>query len=83
MSNKGILIKNELIIPIKPHQHTDTMRIRIIWASDTKKEAFREIETLEDLLFLTDELGFDLVISRRSVDFGYDMEVTVYDDYLE
>ena len=57
------------------------MKVKISYADYTKSE-FTEIETIEGLICLTQEKGNDIII-REIKPKDADLEVIVYNDYLE
>ena len=57
------------------------MKVKISYA-DCTETRFVKIETIEELILITREEGHDIIISKRKPK-DADLEVIVYNDYLE
>tara|TARA_R110000851_G_scaffold19923_1_gene60731 strand:- start:311 stop:484 length:174 start_codon:yes stop_codon:yes gene_type:complete len=57
------------------------MKVKISYADDTEPR-FTEVETIEGLICITQEEGYDIIISKIKTK-DADLEVIVYNDYLE
>ena len=57
------------------------MKVKISYA-DCTETRFIEIETIEELILITQQEGHDIIISKRKPK-DSDLEVIVYNDYLE
>ena len=57
------------------------MKVKITYA-DYSEPRFKELETLEELIYLTKEENNDIIIQQNKPK-DADIEVIVYNDYLE
>ena len=57
------------------------MKVKISYADDTDPK-FTEIETIEGLICITQQEGHDIIICKRKPKYA-DLEVVIYNDYLE
>lgn len=57
------------------------MKVKITYA-DYSETRFKEINTLDELLYLTKEENYDIIIQQDKPK-DADLEVIVYNDYLE
>lgn len=56
-----------------------------VWSAKTEEEMTKEFNTLKDLYNFSLEVGHDLVFHPypTGVNNDYDIEIIIYDDYLE
>tara|TARA_R110000772_G_scaffold11467_1_gene35874 strand:+ start:300 stop:473 length:174 start_codon:yes stop_codon:yes gene_type:complete len=57
------------------------MKVKITYANDSETR-FKEVNTLEELIYLTKEEKEDIIIQKEKP-IDADLEVIVYNDYLE
>lgn len=63
------------------------MKVKLRKASDWNFEEVREVETLNDLKALEEEFSSELIINfldnEEKAEEGVDIDITIYDDYVE
>jgi hypothetical protein len=59
------------------------MRVKLLRASDSKWEEYRDIQKLDDLIAIIDEFGTDLIVSLAYRDDDAELELQIYDDHVE
>ena len=63
------------------------MKVKLRKASDWNFEEVREVETLNDLKALEEEFSSELIVNfldnEEKAEEGVDIDITIYDDYVE
>lgn len=71
-----------LYICNKKKERINTMKA-FVWSAKTEEEMTKEFNTLEDLYNFSLEVGHDLVFHPCDGNGDYDIEITIFDDYLD